>query len=982
MKNLKRLFVLGSLGFLLASCATTGAKVDPYQDMDLAVSQDDFEGGVELIRTAQRAQRPMYAESNAISLRLDKGLLEHYAGNYDESAEDLMEAERLMEEAYTKSVSEAVASYIANDNTKEYPGEDYEDIYISVFNALNFYHLGSVEDALVEIRKLTHSNGKMDMLSQKYEGARQSAGAWLLQQLSNLGFQMNDALPQGEAVNFSDSALARYLSVLFYLAERNADSARIEHELLQEAFANNPEIYYHAPPSFIPDMRDVPEGKARLHIIGFAGLSPIKEEGRFEQYFPFFKYAALQRPSFKLPTLVPRASATSHNILVSSDGGGESVNLELIEDMGAVMTETFGARFGNIFFKTYIRTMLKYAAADIGASAAEQRTKSALAAQAIALAAQKALDATEKADIRMGRFFPDKAYVGYIDLEPGVHTITVNFDGGVIKEFTDVNVREGSLNLIQAVNLGSSQGGIRTMTASGGGGRGTRPAGVPEAPVPAAAPVAAPEAVPVPVAAAVEKPKLAILHFTGGQGDDGETIAALFSLQNELRSGFDIVPRTSEVNEIVSGRDFQASSFINTDAVAALGRRLNTDYVLAGYIRPVEDRSLLVAYIVHTGSAALVGGSYRLYDSIEEIPDILPYMDASLAAAAKQNSSALPGLAAASETEAADPMTQLLLVDLANTGSYVVYSTPASAAELLSIEAMSLRGINVMVAELLDAESGGHLGEGSLNYGAFEDGMEQLPNLVAQLLGAFVVPSIAAAPGAAAAPEPAPPVGAPEAGRARRPTRPGQIQPVQPEDSAPAAPASERSRRPTRPGQDDSAQPAEPAQPASPDAWKNKWLYLGIDYGADIYRWSYTWSYLTSYYPYYESGEEKWSEALHGLGLSAELSLFRFFSIEWGINFRFGRLFDDGYSDIYPQMPMLAKLGGRFAQIEFTGDVGYTINLGFSFGGTFGVHLGPGILFVRYLGSPANKIAPWGIYPDWVHMTRLGYKFGLINKRR
>ena len=131
------------------------------------MSQDDFEGGVEALRAAQEAQKPLYPESNAISLRLDKGLLEHYAGNHEESPEDLMEAERLMEEAFTKSVTEAMASYIANDNTKEYPGEDYKDIYLSVFNALNFYYLGNVEDALVEIRKLTHSSGKLNMLSQK-----------------------------------------------------------------------------------------------------------------------------------------------------------------------------------------------------------------------------------------------------------------------------------------------------------------------------------------------------------------------------------------------------------------------------------------------------------------------------------------------------------------------------------------------------------------------------------------------------------------------------------------------------------------------------------------------------------------------------------------------------------------------------------------------------------------------------------------------
>jgi hypothetical protein len=62
---------------------------------------------------------------------LDKGLLEHYVGNYRDSSQDLENAERLIQDTFTKSVTAGIASYIANDNTKEYPGEDYEDIYLT-----------------------------------------------------------------------------------------------------------------------------------------------------------------------------------------------------------------------------------------------------------------------------------------------------------------------------------------------------------------------------------------------------------------------------------------------------------------------------------------------------------------------------------------------------------------------------------------------------------------------------------------------------------------------------------------------------------------------------------------------------------------------------------------------------------------------------------------------------------------------------------
>ena len=38
------------------------------------------------------------------------------------------------------------------------------------------------------------------------------------------------------------------------------------------------------------------------------------------------------------------------------------------------------------------------------------------------------------------------------------------------------------------------------------------------------------------------KPRLGILPFAGGSGGDGETIATLFSLRDDLRDAFTIVP--------------------------------------------------------------------------------------------------------------------------------------------------------------------------------------------------------------------------------------------------------------------------------------------------------------------------------------------------------------------------------------------------------------------------------------------------------
>ena len=461
MKLFYACFFFPVLTLLFLSCVLGG---NVYKDIDNAVYGNDFERGIAEIINGQRKNKKIYPEKNAILLFLDKGLLEHYAGNYRNSSLDLENAERLIQEGFTKSITAGIASYIANDNTKEYPGEDYEDIYLNVFNALNYYHGNNLEDAMVEIRKITMSSGKLDLLSRKYEEGRDFAAQHLLESLHNIGFMTNLELPVGEPVVFSDSALARYLSALFYQGQGNEDEARIEFNRLNAAFTGNPRIYYHPFPKSAEDDQNIPPGKARLNVIAFVGLSPIKEEKVYNQFFPFFVNPALRYTQFKLPVLEKRPSSIDR--IQVNISGLQGFDLDLLEDMGAVSRETYNARFANIFLKTYIRTIIKYATADLGATAAasqfdktkeKEKTTWEFLSLVTSIAGKLTADASEAADIRMGRYFPDKAYIGGINLEPGKYDAAITFynQGRVIatSDFTDLNVRANALNLIEAARL-------------------------------------------------------------------------------------------------------------------------------------------------------------------------------------------------------------------------------------------------------------------------------------------------------------------------------------------------------------------------------------------------------------------------------------------------------------------------------------------------------------------------------------------------
>ena len=447
LKTILKCVKISLLALMVISCATSSSM---YRELDIAVGHSDFNGAIEIIVRSQET-RPIYSERNAIMLFLDKGLLEHYAGNWAASSSDLQNAERLIEEAYTKSISEGFFSYILNDNVKEYPGEDFENIYLNVFNALNYFNRGNIEGALVEIRKLSMSNGKLDMLARRYEYTDPNTGEDLnsmTRRETGIG-----QMPETRSINFSNSALARFLGALFYQAAGNADSARIEFAQVERAFNTNRNIYNFPVPHAVTQAQNVPDELARLNIISFAGLSPIKEEQIVAYNLPF-QHPILQVAAFKLPVLTRRQSQITR-IEAVVEGAGR-FDLELLEDMGAVIQETFVLRYSNILAKTYIRTILKYVIADVAAVEVARR-QGALAGLMTAIAARTALDASESADIRMSRYLPDRAYIGGINLDPGTYSVIINYYSGnriIAREFRDnVNVGIDRLNLLQSVNL-------------------------------------------------------------------------------------------------------------------------------------------------------------------------------------------------------------------------------------------------------------------------------------------------------------------------------------------------------------------------------------------------------------------------------------------------------------------------------------------------------------------------------------------------
>ena len=458
---MNRLAPLFLLAVFFASCASSP---QAYRQVDAGVEQGDFAGALAALDAAQEGSPPLYPPGSAVLFYLDRGVLSHYAERYDESAADLEAAEDLIRELYTQSVSRNVASYILNDNTRDYGGEDYEDIYLNVFAALDYYYRGDTSDALVEIRKLTE---KLYYLETKYADDVSRMASYADARVQ--GVSLPDVPPP---VHFYNSALARWLSGIFYRGTGAADNARVDFLRLEEAWRAAPGVYRADLPAPLvmtgPPGREtneeltLPQGAARLNVVAFSGLSPVKVEREVRVFFPF-RYvpdAVITVPALEVrPGVITGVEVTAVSAAAGQPDGGDAhtARLYLLEDMGAVMEAAFSRKYALTLIKTFIRTLVKYIAANAAGLAAADRSGSELTGFLTARLAKAAADISENADIRAARYLPALAWAGGLTLPPGEYTVTVRFFAGrhpagvVTREA--VQVRERATNLVEAVLL-------------------------------------------------------------------------------------------------------------------------------------------------------------------------------------------------------------------------------------------------------------------------------------------------------------------------------------------------------------------------------------------------------------------------------------------------------------------------------------------------------------------------------------------------
>lgn len=459
-----RLLAVGGIMVALSGCFSTRNAL--FVEIDEQASFGDYATAAARVEQ-QRAE--LYGARDRVLYHLDAGMLAFYARDYGTSIQQFNEAEHLIEEFFTRSVSQAAGSFLLNDTVIDYPGEDFENIYLNVFKAIAFIELGDIDAAFVEVRRI---NNKLNLLEDRNRGLANSLSA---------ADEAVVAIEPGES-EFYNSALARYLSLLMYRAEGDLDGARIDWLEMQEAFALQQNLYGFPLPFDARVIEPPKSGAARLSVLAFAGRAPVKraetlwvttlpnevqityaEEStdglvlpQRYQRFPFPGVEGGYRFKFQVPRMQPRGSLVDR-IRVLADGSAVG-EVALLENMEQIAVETFRVREPIIFMKTVVRTIVKGVLAQEGQRQIENAvldngTPLALALGIIgSIATDVAVEASEVADLRMSRFFPAYTYSGEWELEPGQYRFEVEYWSGgqllYVDPVGEVEVAERGLNLV------------------------------------------------------------------------------------------------------------------------------------------------------------------------------------------------------------------------------------------------------------------------------------------------------------------------------------------------------------------------------------------------------------------------------------------------------------------------------------------------------------------------------------------------------
>jgi hypothetical protein len=394
------------LGVFLLSLGCASYYMDDAQvDLRNSFANRDFNNASSLLERFEREN--VYQPKDAVLMYLERGAVHHFSGDYENSNKFFNEAEFEIEAQFARSVTLAIQSFLINDYSLVYGGEDYEDIYLNVFKSLNYIHLEDLEAALVEARRMSF---KMERLDEHYRGLAESLAR---QDTTN----QVDWQP-GEA-NIENSALGHYLSAVLYSKSNRPDNARIELDRTRVALTDQWAIGARSQVDDALLEKVANPDSYNMMLKGFAGRSPRKKSNELSLYIPQEDFYI----KFALPSLEMWESEVSFVTAFVNDT--LEVPMYLIEEMDRVAREVYKVKEPIVYARSVVRSFIKAFGSRALANRAGKENE--VLGEVLNIFGMIGQEVSERADLRSWQTLPGQAYTNLIYLPEGMHSVRIEY---------------------------------------------------------------------------------------------------------------------------------------------------------------------------------------------------------------------------------------------------------------------------------------------------------------------------------------------------------------------------------------------------------------------------------------------------------------------------------------------------------------------------------------------------------------------------
>ncbi|MDR3000143.1 MAG: hypothetical protein LBU89_02670 [Fibromonadaceae bacterium] len=367
------------------------------------IGEGNYEAAIENI---EKNKKKLYNSEDALLLEFDMGVLLHYNQDYKESIKHFARAEEILDDLYTRSVSNEAAALLTNDNVRPYRSYPFEIQWLHKIQILNFLALGEIDGAVVQSRRAL------------------------------LAIQ---ALREQEK-KFNESGALQYLIALSFEWQNSEDDARIAYDNAKKHFET----------SYTPKLvAQIPQNEQEIIVVGYAGLSPVLGENKFwGTYAPdgvlYLNYRdangknqttvlvalGLGGPGFSgqtmtiqfaIPKMVERPSQASA-FLVSVNGDAKLT--EPVSNIKSSMQKDLENGESTMLLRTAGRVIMR----TIAASKAKNlmQTGNPYVDLVLNLGTDFGTGAMEQADLRLGSAMPLTLQLIRIPVEPGRHSLKID----------------------------------------------------------------------------------------------------------------------------------------------------------------------------------------------------------------------------------------------------------------------------------------------------------------------------------------------------------------------------------------------------------------------------------------------------------------------------------------------------------------------------------------------------------------------------